>query len=277
MLKLASTSALVLLWAQQECYQSKSAKHYLSQLDLEEGKSLYNWCREVCPYYDEVIKNRKFGVFNLVKKYFSDQTKNQQLVIAAAGLDALGIEVVELYPHSQVFELDKENMDIKSRLTIVPENKTKRSITFIQANLLDFSEVYKNLIERGWDPQKPTLLVFEGISYYLSLESIQKFFHVLNPDFIVFEFLKQKKEIAADRVDIPEKIFGKISSTCGLPFIGRFSYEQLEKLFDPLSVKDKYSMNRLEKMRTRSNKFFPTDYSGWIEVCLLENEMKTVI
>lgn len=61
MLKLSSTSALVLLWAQQECYQSKKAKYYLSQLDLEDGKILYERCKEICLYYNEVIKNRKFN------------------------------------------------------------------------------------------------------------------------------------------------------------------------------------------------------------------------
>lgn len=94
MQKLSSTSALVLLWAQQECYKSKKAKDYLSQIDLEEGKTLYEQCKYACPYYDEVIKNRKFGVFNLIKKSFSNKINIPQLVIAGAGLDALGIEIV---------------------------------------------------------------------------------------------------------------------------------------------------------------------------------------
>lgn len=270
-LKLSSTSALVLLWAQQECYQSESAKNYLGQLDLSEGESLYNWCKEVCPFYDEVIKNRKFGVLSLVKKYFSEGIQNQQLIIAAAGLDALGIEVTELYPHSKVFELDEENMKIKSDLSISSGN-----ISFIQADLLDASGIYKTLIEHGWNPLKPTLLVFEGISYYLPLDSIQNLFKVLNPEFIIFEFLKPEDEIASDRINIPQKVFGKISSICELSFIARFSYQQLEQLFPPFSIKDKFSMRQLEKTRTGSNKFFPTNGSGWIEVSLLGNKIKTI-
>jgi len=73
MMNLSSTSALVLLWAQQECYQSKKARHYLSRLDLEEGKALYGQCQEVWPYYDEVIKNWKFGVFSLIEKCCSEK------------------------------------------------------------------------------------------------------------------------------------------------------------------------------------------------------------
>lgn len=272
MLKLSSTSALVLLWARQECCQSKRARDYLSRLDLEDGKMLYERCKEICPYYDEVIKNRKFGVINLIKKYFTEKKGSQQLVIAGAGFDALGIEVMALYPHVKVFEIDKENMNIKSRLATKLDNESKKNIAFIEVNLLNISDVYRSLSAHGWDPTKPTLLIFEGISYYLPTVSIQKLVQVINPDWIIFEFLKQDEDVALDRVNIPKKVFGLISSLCELPHIGRYSYSQLEKLFNNISIQAKYSMKRLEEMRTGSNRFFPTEDSGWIEVCLLAKQ-----
>lgn len=272
MLKLSSTSALVLLWARQECYQSKRARDYLSQLDLEDGKILYERCKEICTYYDEVIKNRKFGVNNLVKKYFTEKIGSRQLVIAGAGFDALGIEVMELYPHVKVFELDKENMNIKSRLATKLDNESKRNIMFIEVNLLNISDVYRSLTAHGWDPIRPTLLIIEGISYYLPTESIQKLVQVINPNWTIFEFLKQDEEIATDRVNIHKKVFGLISSLCELSHIGQYNYSQLEKLFNNISILAKYSMKRLEEMRTGSNRFFPTEDSGWIEVCLLANQ-----
>jgi hypothetical protein len=72
-----------LLWGQQECYQSKRAKDYLNQLDLEEGKVLYEQCQEYGPHYGEVIKNRKFGIFRLIERCCSAKIKGQQLVIAS--------------------------------------------------------------------------------------------------------------------------------------------------------------------------------------------------
>lgn len=236
MLKLSSTSALVLLWARQECYQSKRARDYL------------------------------------IKKYFTKKTGSQQLVIAGAGFDALGIEVMELYPHVKVFELDKENMNIKSRLATKLGNESKRNITFIEVNLLNISDVYRSLSAHGWDPIRPTLLIFEGISYYLPTESIQKLVQVINPNWTIFEFLKQDEEIATDRINIPKKVFGLISSLCELLHIGQYNYSQLEKLFNNISILTKYSMKRLEEIRTGSNRFFPTEDSGWIEVCLLANQ-----
>lgn len=271
MLKLSSTSALVLLWAQQECYQSKKAKDYLKQLDLAEGKILYERCKEVCPYYDEVIKNRKYGVFTLIKKCCDEKSDCQQVVIAGAGLDALGVEVTEYYPHVKVFELDKENMDLKSHLFAKLVNRAKTNITFIEIDLLNCPYLYSSLIAHSWDPKKSTLLILEGISYYLSSKSMQNLVRSIKPNWTIFEFLKPEKEISTDRLKIPREVFGHILSMCDLSDISRYNYSSVEKVFNMPFVA-KYSMKRLEKMRTGSNRFFPTNNSGWIEVCLLENQ-----
>ncbi len=36
-----------------------------------------------------------------------------------------------------------------------------------------------------------------------------------------------------------------------------------------MDVLERYSLMCLEQMRTGANSFFPTEESGWIEVCLL--------
>ena len=272
MSRLSSTSSLVLLWAGQECYKSKKAKAFLDQLELEEGKSLYEQCEKVCPYYDEVIKNRKFGIFNLIKKSIFTENKMLQIVIAAAGLDALGIEVIEHYPNTMVYELDSKNMEFKSKLYGSIETKLKPNIVFIEADLLNASSVYKGLSAHGWDVMKPTLLIIEGISYYLPTESIQKLFQTIKPNCTIFEFLKEDKEIVADKLKIAKKVFDLISGQCELSDITQYKYSKLEKLFNNMIIVDRHSMKRLEKMRTGSNRFFLTEDSGWIEVCLLANK-----
>ncbi|MCF6268862.1 MAG: class I SAM-dependent methyltransferase [Melioribacteraceae bacterium] len=191
--------------------------------------------------------------------------------MAGAGLDALGIEVTALYPNIKVFELDNENMEFKSNLYRNLGNKPPLNIAFIEAELLNTSSVYKSLSAHGWDPTKPTLLIFEGISYYLPAESIQKLVQIIKPNWTIFEFLKQDDEVAIDRVKIAKKIFGLISSQCELSYINQYNYSRLEKLFDNMSIVNKHSMKYLEKMRTGSNIHFLTEDSGWIEVCLLTN------
>lgn len=273
MLKLSSTSALVLLWAGKECYKTKKAIEFLNQLDYEEGRSLYKQCEEIWPYYDEVIKNRKFGVFDLVEKSIPDKSNIFQFVIPGAGLDPLGIELTEIYPNSKVFELDSDNMKLKSKLYKNLGNKSKSNISFIETSLMDSSSIQKKLTAHLWDPMLPTLLIFEGISYYLPDASIQKLVQLIKPNWMIFEFLKQDKEIAPDRVMIPNKVFGIVSSQCELSFINKYSYSKLESLFDNMSVVEKYSMKCLEKMRTGADKYFLTENSGWIDVCLMTGKI----
>jgi len=270
MLKLSSTSASVLLWTQQNCYHTKTAIDFLNRLNLEDGKILYDKCNELFQY-SEVIKNRKFGVMHLIRKCLSDYKNDLQIVIAGAGFDALGIELTELYPNVKVFEIDKENMDVKSAMVAKLSNELERRMSFVEVDLLDNRNVHKKLSICGWDYLKPTLLVLEGISYYLPTKALQRLVNDINPDSIIFEFLKQDKDISIHRLNIPQKVFGLISDFCELTFINKFNRLQLENLFNNISVADGYSMKQLEKMRTGTNTFFPTDNSGWIEVCLLRN------
>jgi len=269
MVKLSSTSALVLLWAGKECYKTKKSREFLNQLDLEDGMSLYKQCEEICPYYDQVIKNRKFGVLNLIEKSVPDKNTVFQLIIPGAGLDPLGIEVGEIYPNSKVFELDEYNMKLKSELYNKLGNGSKSNINFIETSLSDPSSILKKLTAHSWNQKFPTLMIFEGISYYLTDDLIQQIAMLIKPDWMILEFLKQDKDVAPDKVMIPEKIFSIVSNQCELPFINRYSYSKIERLFDNMTVMDKFSMKRLENMRTGSNKYFMTENSGWIEVCLL--------
>jgi len=268
-LKLSSTSALVLLWAGQDCYRSEWARNFLGRLNLEEGRPLYEKCAAICPYYDQVIKNRKFGVFHLIEQAFSDRNGHYQVIIAGAGLDALGIEVTERYPNVKVFELDRENMGWKFNLYGETGDISKPKIFFIETDLLTPSSVYKSLVVHGWDSMKETLMIFEGISYYLPAEILRKLVRVVRPDWAIVEFLKQNDKIDADKAVIPKKIFDVISNECGLSHIKRYSGSELEKYCADMSVSDTCSMKFLEMARTGANRYFPAEDSGWIEVCLL--------
>lgn len=268
---LSSTSALVLLWAGQESYKSRLAKDYFNLLDLEPGKVLYEQCNEICPYYDEVIKNRKLSVTDLINKCLTGNNNIVQMVIAGAGLDPLGIEVTELYPMIKVFELDVENMDIKSILYSKLKGNSKTAISVIKTNLQNASEVYESLIEHGWDSSEGTLLILEGISYYLPTASLQNLIKVINPMRTVFEFLKLNYEINKEHGRIAHSVFELISDACGGLEIIRYSNSKIENLFG-LPVITRHSMNNLERLRTGSNKYFPSDESGWIEICLLGYE-----
>ena len=97
---------------------------------------------------------------------------------------------------------------------------------------------------------------------------MQDFIKVINPAQVVFEFLKVKGEINSENNKIAEQVFKFISDSCGFPEIVRYSHSQFEELFN-LTVLKRYGMKKLERMRRGTNKYFPTEESGWIEVCLL--------
>ncbi len=270
MTKLSATSALVLLWGDHKSYKSECAKDYLSQLDLSEGRSLYEQCENICPYYAEVIKNRKYGVLHLVKQVIDNENKLFQVIIAGAGLDALGIEIAGNYPNTNLFELDCDNMNLKSKLHGNIKAKTRSNIVFIEADLLNTPSVHKLLIAAGWSSLKPTLLIMEGVSYYLSEKSIANLVEKIKPNWTIFEFLKQDSTVADDKLSIANSIFGLISSDCNLTSIHKYDYSMIENFIDNMIITNKLNMKDLEQKRTGHNKFFPKEASGWIDICLLE-------
>lgn len=273
-MKLSSTSALVLLWAGREHLRGVQAGAYLKQLDLEEGRSLYVACNAICAYYAEVIRNRKYGVRALIEKALPEKGA-AQIVVAGAGLDPLGIDLAESCPNARIFEVDRDNMEVKKRLYADLSGNLADNPIFVTADLSEAGSVQDALCKQGWDPAVPTVLVFEGISYYLSRDSFRELVEVLNPAQVVCEYLKPDADIAADRRKIPEEVFSLIARECALPEIQRYHASALEQLMEGMRVVERWGMTTLEKARSGTCLNFPTEESGWIEVSLLDRKLST--
>ncbi len=280
-MKLSSTSALVLLWSGQEHLRGRAARAYFDRLDLEEGRTLRDRCEAVCPYYAEVIRNRKHGVLNFIgQALVGAGDEPAQVVIAGAGLDPLGLELAERHPEIAVFEIDRENMDVKHRLfTEVdasrnPQAPQVRPVALVTADLADAAAVRRGLAAAGWRPGRFTVMLLEGVSYYLAPEVLQALVAGVAPDAFVVEYLKPAASIASDRAVIPEQVFGLIAQVCALPEIRRHDATTLRVLLDDggddgLVVVARQGMTTLERQRTGANRFFATEDSGWIEVALM--------
>lgn len=268
-MKLSSTSALVLLWAGREHLQGTRAKAYLDQLDVEEGRALYMSCNAICEYYAEVIHNRKYGVRALIAKGLQ-ANENAQVVIAGAGLDPLGMDLAETCPGVRVFEVDRDNMEVKKRLYGNVPGSLASNPVFVTADLMDAIAVQEALRKQGWNPAVPTLLVFEGISYYLPATALQALVKSLNPGWVVCEYLKPGSEVAEERRRIPDEVFALIARECALPEIQQYNAPTLEQLLGGMRVVERWGMTALEKARRRTHLHFPTEESGWIEMSFLE-------
>lgn len=266
-MKLSSTSALVLLWAGREHLRGASARAYLDRLDLEEGRALLAACDAACPYYAEVIRNRKHGVREFVKGCIAEAgVSATQVVIAGAGLDPLGIDLVETHPGLRVFEVDRENMSRKADAVSATGGVPP---VFVEADLGDVAAVSGSLRFAGWNPLQSTVLVLEGITYYLEPATLRALADALRPRAVVAEYLKPADRIDALRASIPDAVFGRIAGDCALPAIHRHDADGLAVLLG-MRLRDRRGMMELERARTNANRWFPADASGWIEVALLE-------
>lgn len=269
---LSDTSALVLLWSDESCYPSHQSQVYLGQLSLEAGKQLYNKCNEVWSNYEEVIINRKTGILYLASKTIFNRDISQ-VVIPGAGLAPLDVDLINRHKlgDMEIFSIDSDNMPLKRKLLNNLNDPNLSRIHCISANLNNISAVNEQLEESGYDKNKSCLIIMEGISYYLSIKNIQDlvtyFKQSASEISFIFEYLVPNIHVREDRRRIPGGIFGIIKEACDLSTITTLNHEDIANSFS-CTVKERYTLHDLEKMRTKGNKYFPQHDSGWIEICL---------
>lgn len=179
----------------------------------------------------------------------------------------MGVELASLFPQSSVFELDKFNMEAKSDLCSTIEN-----LHCITADVTDQAQCQSALIAHGWNPTKPTLVVCEGISYYITdsdSRNIWKLF-ALPESRCIFEYLVPQENIAENRRYIPDGVFNAIVAYCDVKNpITRWSKELLEKERG-IKILKHNAMSDMELERTGRSDYFQKVDDGWIEIALLD-------
>lgn len=176
---ISDTSALVLNWTSKNVWKSKNAQDYLSGLDLSAADILHKKFDEEENYLQtQLLSNRKF----FVRKYaveFLEKCKKEnihaQVIILAAGIDPLSVEIASLYPESKVFDVDKYSMSKKEKYL----DNVCANIRFIECDITNIEMLKKILTEKGWNENEKCILIMEGITYYLyenDLRNILSFF-----------------------------------------------------------------------------------------------------
>src|SRR5438034_148339 len=132
---LSDTSALVLNWTSKDVWQSKNARDYFNNLDLSAADVLYKgFDKQLDFVQSQSLTNRKFFVRKCVVEFLEQcKIKNVfgQVVILAAGIDALSVEIASLYPYSKVFDVDKYSMKEKEECL----NGTCSNIKFLECDI----------------------------------------------------------------------------------------------------------------------------------------------
>ena len=256
--KLSDSSALILRWIRNEFYETAAARDYLTQLDLSAGDELYKACQKIWPHYDEVIKNRKYGIRRLCAEHIQPQ-----IILAGAGLDAMGLELATLHPQSRIYDLDHAHMPEKQRLVKCD------NLFCIQADLTNPEQTMTALTQTGWQANRLSLLVFEGISYYLTAEALAALTSAIAPACVIAEFLLPAAVMNKKAAAIADEVFGTVMDMCDIKTLTRYTADNLAALLDRRVI-DVWQMARLEQERNGYQHYFISPDFRWIELAILK-------
>ncbi len=269
MLKISSTSALVINWTDQHLYQGKKTKQYIEALDLSEGDVLLNALDKAQHFmHTQAISARKYFMLSKASAFLEDcHNKNTcgQVVIMAAGLSPLSASLAEQFPKSRIYDLDLYSMEEKSGLL----NNLFSNISFIKTDLNNIAHWSAELIKNNFDYALPTLVIFEGIVYYLEKEvliNLLKWCKAQDAS-IIGDFCLPPELIHEDYQIYPFRVFEVIRNTLLLPPITFYSRNEFCALLNESGYKEKEveSLPEIHLQRTGNQHPFEISNSGWID------------
>lgn len=253
-------------------HPSRLARRYASILDLSSGRALRDACIARWPHYGEVIRNRKSCVLNMADRAVSEGA--EQMVIFGAGYDSLSLEIHSRHPGCRIFELDIANMDAKARM-VSSLGGASGSIRHISIDIAKTDDILPALSGRGWSPDASSVLIFEGISYYLPRntlwETVGLFGTPRRTNRVIMEYFVPEDRLAARVIPISSYPFEIIAAESDIGSIIRYDPDQIRLHAAAVGgvMTGRYTLQQMELERTSRNEFFPAESDGWIEVCVL--------
>ena len=265
---ISATSALVLNWTDRNVWQSPLAAEYLRDLDLSEGQSLLErFSAEENLMHTQTVSCRKYFTRKTVCDFLERlqrEGQNGQVVILAAGLAPLSLEIASLFPESAVFDVDLHNMREKQELL----GSRASNIAFCECDITDISKLDATLAAAGFRKGEPTIAVLEGILYYLTPDALGKILCYLSEikAAVVGEFGLQPESVnEKTRVHLLSA-FAKIQGEVNLDFVTFYSDDAITKLlrdagFGSVTL---HNFQPIQKERTGDDFPFTAADSSWI-------------
>lgn len=267
---ISDTSALVLNWTSKDIWKSKNALEYFNSLNLSSADKLFRMFDQSEHYMHlQAVSNRKFFVRKCAVE-FLEKNKDGQVIILAAGIAPLSVEIASLFPESTIFDIDKYLMREKKNYL----NGVCPNIKFIECDIANIELLHQSLFDNEWNKAQPTILIMEGIIYYLKendLINILKFFAPSNTSFAC-DF-----GISPELIDEKNRVFGtevfrKIKDSVGLDFVNFYDPDYFLKLLGAVGFKlpIRYTMRDIQTERTGSPEPFISENPEWI-TCVLKS------
>ena len=275
-------SKAVTIWARGESAQSAGAKRYLGMVDAGSGREMVERCERIWPHYGEVVRSRKHCVARLAMLHLSGG-RIGQAVILGAGLDPLSVEIAERTGCAVAsYEIDAHPPRLKPGWIARASPGAAGCIRHVRADLAGGTEAVAGaLAEEGWRADMPSLVVAEGISYYLPEEALRGLLGMFRTrdgsGRIILEYLRDPGSIRADRARIPDAVFGEFVRGAGVGGLARYSDAQAAGIaagdggggggVAGVGGMSTIGPAAMERDRTGGNRLFADDRSGWIAVC----------
>lgn len=267
---ISDTSALVLNWTSPDIWKSQNAIDYFNRLDLSSADALLKLF-DIKEHYMhfQAVSNRKFFVRKCAINFLK-QNKDGQVVILAAGIAPMSVELASLYPESTVYDVDKYLMKAKEKYL----NGVCTNIKFIECDITNIELLHQNLLDNEWNNTKPTILIMEGIIYYLKEEdliNIWKFFAPSNSSFAC-DFGITPELIDEDNRIFGTEVFRKIKNSVGLNFVNFYDPDYFLKLLAATGYKlpVRFTMKDIQIERTGKPEPFISENPEWI-TCVLKS------
>ncbi len=273
-LELEPTAALVMDWAK-DLYRTGSASAFVSRLDLSAAHRMREECDSVCPWYPEVMMNRKWFIRHCASAFVGNWEAPGQVLILASGKSPLALELLETFPDriTSVIETDIAGMDEKQRIYHELASNAAKKIRCVRADLYDPEGTRNAVAGTGmFDSERPTLIIFEGISYYIPRAAVSavlsRFASGSRQNAVILDSLLPCRLVREDRSYISRGIWGIIHRDCNFTNTITYSPGEMEEMlaFAGCDRVRHHAMDEMERLRTGTNRYFLTGGDGWIRI-----------
>ncbi len=267
-LKIADTSALVLNWTSASVWQTEPAKRYSQRLNLSEADRLLAlFSTQERLMHTECVTGRKFFIRKCALSFIENNRQEElpaQVIILAAGIAPLSVELAALFPQIKIFDIDRDLMAEKEKMI----QDQFSNIQFITCDISNLEKLTQQLFEKGWNSKHPTLVILEGIIYYLQEEVLKN---------ILYYFAENKAALACDFalepqcVDMPNRTYGtevfrKIEEATGIGKVRFYTPEYFIGLLEKCGYQNIQlkTSAAIQTERVGSSNPFEGPHSSWI-------------
>ena len=270
--KVSSTSALVLLLTNRTIYDGAAAKTFWNGLDLESGRSLTEEFIAVWETASEETNNRKFGVKYFCRKFLTVNPQSQ-VIFLGAGLDPKSLDIAETFPNTHIFDVDMDNMELKAKMTADIDGPS--NITFCQTDISKADELLSTLKNNGWNAEQKTLVVAEGISYYIMKGPFKDALSILRfpGGGLILEYPAPDDEIFPLKTrEVFQHCMAFLQKELGMSYpLQRYGKNEIQALANDLEAKEiiTFGQYELEQRRKGRNVAFAEAGHGVISVSYL--------